>query len=327
MLPLVLVKGGRYDGRLGRVSAERRRGRKVLFEGGESAWLTHDRLTEVPSEREGPPPPDPLEAAAFYWPVLWQPGDSGRVLPAVTADQLRGEVAALRASYADVSVEWSEYRLVLEWTTPRVVLEGINLGRFRVTLGVTLDPDIVDFDELNVEALEPNPSTHNDELTHPHVLGGNICMGNGHFVFLWAVQSGRLADAADILWSVLRTWSDGHFDGGNMYEWNGYACDNCGAVHDESPWRCRVCRDEVCGDCSSRCDECEESVHDGCSSECECGRTLCTKCACNCEEEEEEEGGEPPSSSCPQCRSEPEGPPEYDLKCPACYRAWLFNPA
>lgn len=321
MPPLVLVKGGRHDGRLGRVAEEKARGRKVLFEGGEAAWLLHNRLTELPDEREGPPPPDPLEAAAFYWPHLWQPGDSPRVLPAVTAAQLRGEVTALRAAYADVSVEWGEYRLVLCWTTPRVVLEGINLGRFRVTLGVTLDPDVVDYDELLVDALEPNPSAHNDKLTHPHVLAGSVCLGNGHFAFLWAVQTGRLADAADVLWSVLRTWSDGHFEGGDMNEWDGYSCGNCGAVNDDRPSRCRVCRDDLCGNCmASRCDECEEDVHDGCMSDCECGRTLCERCVCNCEEEAEE-------SSCPQCRSEPEGPPEYDLKCPACYRAWLFNPA
>ncbi len=306
------------------------RGRKVLFEDGRQGWVAEARLTDLDEERAGPPPPDPVGAAAFAWPHLWRPSSVDRLLAAPTESELRNEVESIRKAYGGVEVDYRDSQLTVAWTTEPVVLEGVRLGRFRPVLSVFLQPDEVDW-ELRVEALDPNPPTWDDNITHPHVLDEDLCLGLAHHDFVAAALSGRLADAADVIWSVLRTWSPtGCFSGGNLYTWNGHQCGNCGATYESSPSVCPECDGDMCDSCRvTTCEACDAELHRGCVIVCECGTYLCGSCECGCEEEEEEEEEEgeatDPTPQCPDCQRVPEGPPETDRRCLECYRRWFLS--
>jgi hypothetical protein len=284
-------------GRLGRVVGTESRKKKVLLEGGLTALLHPARLRPVVVE--GPPPADPLAAAAFYWPHLWVSED--RLVPAPPPAQLAAEAAALKADFPGATVAFDYLGRVLEaaWTVGPVTLEGIKLGRFRATLKIVLgesEPSA----ELSVEALEPNPSKQNGRLTHPHVNDNYVCLGDGELAFNAAVDTGRLCDAALVVRSVLTHWSSEYcFSGGDLGEWNGYRCGNCNEVSGDSPGSCSECGEDACDGCGdASCHQCGSLVHGGCAVKCRCRRATCGACSY---EIGDERGCADCTSKCDEC--------------------------
>lgn len=222
-------------GRVGRLGGVQGRRRLVRFSDGTTTALMRSRLENTePYEALGDV--DPFAAAAQRWvPVSMWDGSAYRFPPKPTAKFLRGEVEAIGLSYADTTVQYrrGDGTLVVTWTTPSVTLEGVALGRFRVELSVRCaDP----YGTIFVNALEPNRPRRNPDITHPHVRDDEICLGEGEESFGVAVESGRLADAADVVWSVLRTWSpDTCFGGIHLDTWDYFACPNCLAAVPTEP--------------------------------------------------------------------------------------------
>jgi hypothetical protein len=88
--------------------------------------------------------------------------------------------------------------------TDPIVLEGVALGRFRIDLNLDrFHYGRLDGDTVRAIALDPNPAASNDEITHPHVQGGQICLGEGSVMVRQALTEGRLYDALLVVRSVL----------------------------------------------------------------------------------------------------------------------------
>lgn len=222
-------------GRVGRLGGVQGRRRLVRFSDGTTTALMRSRLENAPPY-EVLGNADPFVAAAQKWatPSVWD-GGKYRTLPVPTADFLRGEAEAIGLSYAETTVQYrtGDDTLVVTWTTPSVTLGGVALGRFQPVLSVRCSEP---YGTIFVNALEPNTPRRDPNITHPHVCDDEICLGNGDGPFEAAVESGRLADAADVVWSVLCTWSpDTCYGGIHLSTWDYFKCPNCLAAVPTQP--------------------------------------------------------------------------------------------
>ena len=196
----------------------------------------------------------------------------------------------------------------LSVTTEPIELEGIYLGSFEIQLRIPSLGEAHRGGVYDIVALEPNPASSNDAVTHPHVSDGRMCEGDASVTIQAALAGGRICDVFQLVNSVLT-----HYNADSPYvsldNWNGVSCYECGYVMapDDSHW-CSSCESDFCSECTSycaRCDEttclgclkecqlCEESVCASCLTKCpDCGQELCTHClndeACPCHEEEED---------------------------------------
>ncbi|MFP4105882.1 MAG: hypothetical protein ACLFVU_07285 [Phycisphaerae bacterium] len=208
------------------------------------------------------------------------------------------ELAQLEAEFGGVEVGGGEPAIAV--ITEPIVLEGIALGAFRLTLDVgslRLDrPDL----SVRAEALEPNPAAINDAYTHPHICDQRICLGEATLPVRQALATGRLADLFCILRSTLTTYNPS-----SPYvaieDWHGCPCAECGYVTaEEDRISCTSCEDAFCSECVSwcaacdeatclsclqRCEPCEDLVCRGCLTTCPvCGKSVCSTCLRECEE-------------------------------------------
>ena len=203
-------------------------------------------------------------------------------------------------------------------TTEPITLEGIPLGRFRVCLSLK---------GLGfwAKALDPNPHCQNHDITHPHVHGGSICLGDGEKDVEEALREGRVQDAFDLVLAVLRTYSPSNpYAALEYWDTPQRTCGECGDDGDDitachrcdvdrceahSGW-CRGCEETFCEGCLVNCPGCDDYVCRGCWKRCpHCLDRVCPYCR-------REDCCESCAQECRECGEK--GPPGEDDLCNTC---------
>jgi hypothetical protein len=205
-------------------------------------------------------------------------------------------------------------------TTPPVTLattvdgkrREVALGAFELRLKVQLPHHLTNIiDHHEVIALEPHlpggMTLEDDDglyWPHPHIEGRTLCDGNQGQHALRHLRDFRLADALDVLYGLLTSYTPSsryH----PLEQWHippgAHSCVDCGAmVHGPTELVCVDCGDAFCGEHAARCqaDGCGQPVcndHAERCGDCEhvlcndhahgctgCGRVCCTDCAAVC---------------------------------------------
>ena len=228
--------------------------------------------------------------------VRWRNESERPRLPTL-ADIYRG-LLALEEEFEDVCCNVGSRGLSVR--TPRIVLEGVDLGPFRLALEYhPYDP----LPEYRVIALEPNPAGRDERVTHPHVCNDEMCAGEGHDSICAALEQGRLYDFFLIVTRVLQTYAVGKAFV-ELDEWGGTSCSDCGCQIDEGEeGLCYGCDATLCPDCRNYCSQCDEGQCSACMSECACCQAECCR---NCLE------------ACATCRQKACGTCRQDDVCKKC---------
>lgn len=85
------------------------------------------------------------------------------------------ELQQLEAEFGGLEIDWKRHTLTM--TTEPITLEGVPLGAFSIQFfwnRLSFHSDIQCFD---VVALDPNPASTDERVTHPHVKGTRLCAG------------------------------------------------------------------------------------------------------------------------------------------------------
>jgi len=166
----------------------------------------------------------------------------------------------------------------LSVTTEKIVLEHLDLGRFKINLHINnIHESPNNF--VRIHPLEPNYAHGGETYSHPHVSGSKLCIGEGYHILCDAAQQGRIEDIYNIIMSILNTYNEDSAYVG-LDEWDGQVCGRCDEFYDseESGCCCEICDRGICDDCSSYCECCERSV---CNSHMETYCDVCDKRACS----------------------------------------------
>jgi hypothetical protein len=192
-------------------------------------------------------------------------------------------------------------------TTDPITLEDVGLGPFRIQLEIGKLAELYYASPYRVIALEPNPASTDQSVTHPHVNGERLCEGDGSPAIQAALEEGRLCDFFTIVRSILNTYCpDSPYV--PLADWDGETCNECGySMSSDNSYCCSSCENSVCEECSSFCRSCQETICLGCAAKCEvceepvcprCARVKCTECQTVCCESCIADG------LCPDCREE-----------------------
>src|SRR5580765_7821673 len=182
--------------------------------------------------------------------------------------------------------------------TEPITLQDIHLGPFAIRFYWNRLERAMDYTCFDIVALESNPAATDENVTHPHVKDEKLCAGDACAPIKSALENGRLADAFNLIRSVLLTYnpSSPHvaledWDGTSCYEC-GYStssddlsyCESCGHDHcSECLSSCACCYDSRCTGCLEKCAVCQEYCCRGCLEDiCEPGRSCCSQCRRNC---------------------------------------------
>ncbi len=201
--------------------------------------------------------------------------------PAPPLRDILGELRQLDDEFDEVSIQFRPALIAV--VTKPVTLEGIRLGRFRVSLQLDRLADRQDVTVFDCVALDPNPAATSEDTTHPHVRGEVLCSGEATAPLGAALRQGRVCDAFLLINAVLHT-----YNGGSAYisleDWDGVGCADCGCARDpDSIYRCQSCEDDLCEECISSCDACRESYCQHClERERGDGEYLCSGCRATC---------------------------------------------
>ena len=193
-----------------------------------------------------------------------------------TAASVYRDLLALDEEFSDLQIADDLSSVAV--TTDPVVLEGVALGRFRLIVDLArLGRGRIDGDAVTAEALDPNPSASNDEITHPHVQGSSICFGDGGPLLRAALAEGRLYDALVVTRQVLLTYNEAS-PYVRLDQWTGRRCDECDDLAGEDDlYGCQACGTSMCGNCEASCADCESSHCRRCLRE-DDGDLVCRDC-------------------------------------------------
>jgi hypothetical protein len=218
--------------------------------------------------------------------------------------QLQHEIAAVQRSepptLADLvdelyqldqefdTVQIGERGHTLTVHTEPITLEEVALGPFAIELDLTtMDRSRPRYE---IEALEPNPASGNDDVPHPHVQSGRLCEGEATAALTAALQQGRLCEFFLIVGQVLRTYNPSS-PYVKLEDWDSAGCHECNYRGDLS--MCDVCHRDYCDECHVWDDHAEKTACLNCSGICQhdnrrhhpdsietcddCGETFCTE--------------------------------------------------
>jgi hypothetical protein len=188
------------------------------------------------------------------------------------------DLVALDDEFDDVEIDLQQKTLAI--TTDAVVLENIDLGRFRILLHWN---DLPDPGAYEVQALDPQPAASDHTTTHPHVRDSGLCEGEGRLPIRSALASGRILDFALLVRGVLST-----YNAGSAYvplsRWHGSSCADCGYLaSDDDTTCCELCSSELCCECSTSCGTCSRGCCADCRDNCsQCDESHCASCLRSC---------------------------------------------
>lgn len=193
-------------------------------------------------------------------------------------------INSLVADLRQLEVEFTEVKVhskqrALSVTTHSIDLEGIDLGPFAIKLHWDRHADGWSSDRFDIVALEPNPASTDERVTHPHVKDEILCAGDASAAIRKALQEGRLADAFLLVRSVLMTYNR-HSPHVSLEAWHGRQCYDCGSCMSEDESRpCDRCDHDFCRECIQECPGCHRYRCADCMGRClVCKRSFCDKC-------------------------------------------------
>ena len=192
------------------------------------------------------------------------------------------ELDALEKEFGDIEFDASKNTISV--VTEPITLEDIYLGPFKIQLELNKLDQLYYISPYLVIALEPNPASTDDGVTHPHVSGEKLCEGDGSPAIRTALEEGRISDFFTIVRSILNTYSpDSPYV--SLDDWDGTTCYDCGyTMSSENSYFCQYCENDYCADCSTYCRHCEETVCMSCSGQCSyCEEFVCRNCISECE--------------------------------------------
>ncbi|MDB5319586.1 MAG: hypothetical protein JWN40_1217 [Phycisphaerales bacterium] len=241
--------------------------------------------------------------------------------PPPTLRSIVEELAQLRAEFEHVEIRAKQRSdgaaarataagMVVVARTEAIELEGVALGPFAIGLHVTRLDSRVDSDCFNCVALDPNPASANEEVTHPHVQSNSLCAGDASAAITQALRQGRINDAFCLVRSVLQTYNP-HSPYVALDAWSGSPCPDCGrSVGSESLYYCEACGNDYCDDCIGSCDLCDQSACSGClERDPMSGQRCCPGCrhTCDhCHRVVDADSFDEATGLCPECAPEPD---------------------
>ena len=223
-----------------------------------------------------------------------------------TLSLLVAELDQVQDEFGSVDFDKGEDAICI--VTDPITLDGTPLGPFKIQLGLNKLGELYKARPYNVIALNPNPASTDENVTHPHVSGEKLCEGDGAAAIMASLEQGRLADFFAMIRSILNTYNpDSPYVA--LHDWDGVPCYDCGyTVTSEDTYFCEYCDHDYCHECSTYCRQCEETVCLGCAGQCpHCEEPRCKDCIKRCTKCEElccedclEKG------ICPTCKEEME---------------------
>jgi hypothetical protein len=194
-----------------------------------------------------------------------------------SASSLAAELRQLEVEFGGLEVHSKQKAISV--TTDPIHLEGINLGPFVIKLCWDRLKEDWDRECFDIIALDPNPASSDEDVTHPHVKDQVLCAGNAAMSINKALEEGRLADAFILVRSVLVTYNPNspHV---SLDAWNGRECYDCGTcLSEDEAWSCDCCDHDSCEDCIKECTSCHIYRCPDCMGQCQvCKRPFCDKC-------------------------------------------------
>lgn len=197
--------------------------------------------------------------------------------PTPTLGQLYEELVQVEEEFGEVDYRRGDGVLVV--TTAPIVLEGVRLGRFEIQLVLEQLGAPDPHDALRVVALDPNPASSDERVTHPHVSNECLCAGDGSAPLHAAILASRICDVFLLVRGVLENYNAGSpFVA--LENWDGTACYECGyCASSDDTFYCEGCENDFCNDCISYCRSCETNLCRGCLSKCSlCDEYVCGGC-------------------------------------------------
>lgn len=198
-----------------------------------------------------------------------------------TLSQIIEELRQLEDEFGSVDYDKGEDSISV--VTDPVTLEDIPLGPFKIQLELGKLNDLYRNRPYRVIALNPNPASSDDNVTHPHVTGQKLCEGDGAAALTASLEQGRIADFFSMVRSILNTYNpDSPYV--SLADWDGEPCYDCGyTMTSEDSYFCSFCEHTYCDQCSSYCRICEETACLGCSGQCpHCEDLVCPNCITRC---------------------------------------------
>jgi hypothetical protein len=196
-----------------------------------------------------------------------------------TPSEIFRDLLAMDEEFDEIETDLKTHEICA--TTETIVLEGIRLGAFQIRL---------DWQQLGrghhpyrVVALDPHPAARNEDVTHPHVQGEQLCEGEGRAAIAAALAECRLSDFFLLVSQLLHTYGRG-----NAYvelsHWEGVPCDDCGqSVDEDERYYCHRCDNTLCDSCAATCEQCQRSYCAACLQKWPtCGWDYCASCLRAC---------------------------------------------
>ncbi len=173
---------------------------------------------------------------------------------------MREVIRDLEKLAIDGTISFDHAKKEMIFTSDDITLVDVEFGRFEIRVPMNLEIRL-----LRVVAITPNICPSNTNITHPHVLGDNLCLGEVKEATKLAFREGRILDIVEMVNSTLTCYnsSDAH----QMIQvWKGTVlCGDCGE---------HTLEDEIIG-----CDSCQNVFCNNCVSGCgNCGKTYCASC-------------------------------------------------
>jgi hypothetical protein len=240
------------------------------------------------------------------------------------------ELAQLRAEFEHVEIRTKHHSagaaaasataatagMVVVARTEPIALEGVALGPFAIELHVNRLDERTDADCFDCVALDPNPASSNEDVTHPHVQSNSLCAGDASAAITQALRQGRINDAFCLVRSVLQTYNP-HSPYVALDAWSGSPCPDCGrSVGSESLYYCESCGNDYCDDCIGTCDLCDQSACSGCLERDPVSRQRCCpgcRHTCDqCHRVVDADSFDEATGLCPECAPEPDEQQEED---------------
>jgi hypothetical protein len=192
-----------------------------------------------------------------------------------------GDLSQIQREFDEFDFDPNEKTISV--TTKPIVLDDIALGEFEIKLILNDFKAFPSQRPYRVIALNPNPASSDDGITHPHVSHEQLCEGDGHNAINRALEQGRFCDFFTMAAGVLENYNadSPHIP---LSEWEGSSCYDCGrTIHSDESYYCECCDHDYCSHCSVCCQRCDTTLCLGCAYECpDCGEPVCERCTAVC---------------------------------------------
>ncbi len=188
------------------------------------------------------------------------------------------ELTALHDEFDGVS--WHAKQGTLSVATESIRLDDVYLGSFEIQLDCRSLPNA----HYEIIALDAQPPSCNESVTHPHVQDNVLCEGDAQVPIQQALSDGRLTDFFQLVAITLSTYnaSSAYV---TLADWDGVPCVDCGSnASEDYRMSCSRCEEVVCDDCSRSCEDCGDHCCGECLGLCHaCENCYCGNCLKRCD--------------------------------------------